>query len=156
MRISFSDEKGLLNEELLKLMEQAADLSLKNEVGDFDAEVSLTIVGEDEIQNLNREYRGNDCVTDVLSFPMFESAEDLKAELSDGEREEILIGDVVICYEQAMRQAEEYETGSKRELLYLFVHSMMHLLGYDHMNEEDKALMREHEEAVLNAMGINR
>ena len=156
MRISFSDEKGLLNEELLKLMEQAADLSLKNEVGDFDAEVSLTIVGEDEIQNLNREYRENDSVTDVLSFPMFESAEDLKAELSDGEREEILIGDVVICYEQAMRQAEEYETGSKRELLYLFVHSMMHLLGYDHMNEEDKALMREHEEAVLNAMGINR
>lgn len=156
MRISFSDEKGLLNEEVLKLMEQAADLSLKNEVGDFDAEVSLTIVDEDEIQNLNREYRGNDSVTDVLSFPMFETIEDLKAELSDDEREEILIGDVVICYEQAMRQAEEYETGSKRELLYLFVHSMMHLLGYDHMNEEDKALMREHEEAVLNAMGINR
>lgn len=156
MRISFSDEKGLLNEEVLKLMEQAADLSLKNEVGDFDAEVSLTIVDEDEIQNLNREYRGNDSVTDVLSFPMFESIEDLKAELSEVERGEVLIGDVVICYEQAMRQAEEYETGSKRELLYLFVHSMMHLLGYDHMNEEDKALMREHEEAVLNAMGINR
>ena len=137
-------------------MEQAADLSLKNEVGDLDAEVSLTIVDEDEIQNLNREYRGNDSVTDVLSFPMFESIEELKAELSEGKREEILIGDVVICYEQAMRQAEEYETGSKRELLYLFVHSMMHLLGYDHMNEEDKTLMREHEEAVLNAMGINR
>ena len=69
---------------------------------------------------------------------------------------ETLIGDVVICFEQAERQAEEYGTGLTREMLYLFVHSVMHLFGYDHMDEEEKAVMRTREEEVLSAIGVNR
>ena len=165
MQIVFSDEFDRLTPELWKLIEQAADAAIENEFGrelreagldplSAEAEIGVTVVDDEGILELNREYREKDSVTDVLSFPQFEGHDDLLDDLlNDGTT---LIGDVVICYEQAARQSEEYGTGMTREMLYLFVHSVMHLFGYDHMNEEEKALMRTREEEVLSGIGVER
>lgn len=162
MRIIFNDEFDKLTPEMWKLMEQAADVALRTEFSEFaeadppeEPEIGVTIVDDAEILELNREYREKDSVTDVLSFPQFEGHDDLLEDLLDDETE-TLIGDVVICHEQAARQAQEYGTGMTREMLYLFVHSVMHLFGYDHMEEDEKAVMRAREEEVLSAIGVVR
>ena len=163
MQIVFNDELDRLTPEMWKLMEQAAEEAFRTEfAGEIDAEsldnepeIDVTIVDNNTIRELNREYREKDSVTDVLSFPQFEGHGDLLADLlNDGTS--TLIGDVVICFEQAERQADEYRTGITREMLYLFVHSVMHLFGYDHMEEDEKAVMRAREEEVLAAIGVNR
>ena len=162
MHVIFSDEFDKLTPEMWSLMERAADIALKTEFSelediklDNEPELSVTVVDDSEILELNREYREKDSVTDVLSFPQFECHEDLLEDLLD-DGSETLIGDVVICYEQAERQSKEYGTGLTREMLYLFVHSVMHLFGYDHMDEEEKAVMRAREEEVLSAIGVRR
>ena len=162
MQIVFNDEFDKLTPEMWNLMERAADIALMTEFKELEnielenePELGVTVVDDSEILELNREYREKDSVTDVLSFPQFEGHGDLLEDLLDDEAE-TLIGDVVICYEQAGRQAEEYGTGLTREMLYLFVHSVMHLFGYDHMDEEDKAVMRAREEEVLSAIGVSR
>ncbi len=162
MQIVFNDEFDKLTPEMWNLMERAADIALMTEFKELEnielenePELGVTVVDDSEILELNREYREKDSVTDVLSFPQFEGHDDLLEDLLDDESE-TLIGDVVICYEQAGRQAEEYGTGLTREMLYLFVHSVMHLFGYDHMDEEDKAVMRAREEEVLSAIGVSR
>ena len=162
MNVVFSDEFDKLTPEMWNLMERAADIALRTEFSELEnlelgnePELGVTVVNDSEILELNREYREKDSVTDVLSFPQFEGHDDLLKDLLNDETE-TLIGDVVICYEQAERQAEEYGTGLTREMLYLFVHSVMHLFGYDHMNEEEKAIMRVREEEVLSAIGVKR
>ena len=162
MHVIFSDEFDKLTPEMWNLMERAADVALRTEFSELDGvefvnepELGVTVVDDSEILELNREYREKDSVTDVLSFPQVEGHEDLLEDLLDDEAE-TLIGDVVICFEQAERQAEEYGTGLTREMLYLFVHSVMHLFGYDHMNKEEKAVMRAREEEVLSAIGVKR
>ena len=162
MHVIFSDEFDKLTPEMWSLMERAADIALRTEFPELEGmesgcepELGVTVVDDSEILELNREYRQKDRVTDVLSFPQFEGHDDLLAALMDDETE-TLIGDVVICYEQAERQASEYGTGLTREMLYLFVHSVMHLFGYDHMDEEEKAVMRAREEEVLSAIGVRR
>lgn len=167
MYINYSDENDRLTPEIWNLVQQAADKAMELELGerlathgisvaDADVEIGVTIVSDDEILELNREYREKDSVTDVLSFPQFEELEGIEEALTDENESSLLLGDVVICYDQAMRQAEEYGTGTTRELLYLFVHSVMHLMGYDHENEEDKKIMRTHEEAVLEGIGVKK
>lgn len=163
MQIVFNDELDRLTPEMWELMQQAAEEAFRTEfAGEMDAdslenepEVGVTIVDDNTILELNREYREKDSVTDVLSFPQFEGHGDLLADLRNDEAT-TLIGDVVICYEQAERQADEYDTGITREILYLFVHSVMHLFGYDHMEEDEKAVMRKREEEVLAAIGVAR
>ena len=113
-------------------------------------EVSVTFVEPEEIKELNAQYRGKDAVTDVLSFPQFDDWDDLP------EEGEIALGDVVICMERAAEQAEEFGHSLEREVLYLFVHSIYHLLGYDHMEEDEKREMREKEEAVMAELGLTR
>jgi len=147
----YFDEENPVDAVTAETMNKAAILAVKGEDLDPDcATLSVTFVSKEEIKNLNREYRGNDSVTDVLSFPMYEAEE----EVLDGE--ELCLGDVVICREKAKEQAEEFGHSYERELIYLFVHSVYHLLGYDHMNEEDKAVMRSKEEGIMNALGITR
>jgi len=163
MQIVFNDELDRLTPEMWELMQQAAEEAFRTEfAGEIDAgsienepEIGVTIVDDNTILELNREYREKDSVTDVLSFPQFEGHDDLLADLRNDEAS-TLIGDVVICYEQAERQADEYDTGITREILYLFVHSVMHLFGYDHMEEDEKAVMRKREEEVLAAIGVVR
>ena len=93
----------------------------------------------------------------MLSFPQFESTDEILAEIEGDEAlVDIPLGDVVICLDQAERQSKEYGTSIRREVTYLFVHSILHLLGYDHMEEEDKSLMRAHEEKIMTALDILR
>lgn len=165
MIIYISDEAGRLSEETALLMDKAAETAMEIELGDsfgeqkagdLPVELSVTIVDRDEIQELNKEYRGIDKVTDVLSFPQFADEEELISDISEFgvEGNEVMLGDVVICYDRALEQAEEYGTGIRRELIYLFVHSIFHLFGYDHETEEDKSEMRSREEAVMDAIAI--
>ena len=140
-----------VTDQLLETMEQAAKLALKREnVTNENIELSLSFVEKDEIKDINWQFRNIDKVTDVLSFPQYESPEDIEEDLP------VMLGDVVICSQVAKEQAEEFGHSLQREFLYLFVHSIFHLLGYDHMVEEDKVLMRAAEEDVLGQMNITR
>ncbi len=123
MHVIFSDEFDKLTPEMWNLMERAAEIALRTEFSELEnkelenePELGVTIVDDGEILELYREYREKDSVTDVLSFPQFEGHEELLEDLLDDETE-TLIGDVVICYEQAERQASEYGTGLTREML---------------------------------------
>ena len=110
--------------------------------------VSISFVSKEEIQRLNKEYRDKDRVTDVLSFPQFDCFDYLE------DYGEISLGDVVICLDVAESQREEYGHSFEREVLYLFTHSMFHLLGYDHMTPEAKKEMREKEELVMAELSL--
>ena len=114
-------------------------------------EVDITIVDDEEIHQLNRDYRGVDRPTDVLSFALDEDDED-EPELLEGQLH--LLGDIIISAETATRQAEEFGHGLEREIVYLAVHGLLHLLGYDHMVEEDKVIMRAKEEEALRAINL--
>ncbi len=150
----YFDEEQTVDEVTSAKMQEAASCVCAEE--GFDPEnisFSVTFVDGEEIKELNRDYRGVDSVTDVLSFPQFDAEEDLSDWPED---EELLIGDVVICTDRAKEQAEEYGHSFERELIYLFVHSLFHLFGYDHMEEEDKAVMRGKEEKVMSLIGLDR
>lgn len=165
MNIYYSDEEGRLNPEIKELMEKAAARAVDLEFGDVlgegmtaaeaDAEIGVTVVDAEEIRELNRDYRGNDSVTDVLSFPQYDDMEELASDLADDEVT-ALIGDVVICYDRVLSQAEEFGTGVTREFVYLFTHSILHLMGYDHMEEDERRIMRAREEEILDPIGVIR
>ncbi len=118
-----------------------------------DAEVSVSFVSNNEIKNLNKAFRNKDSVTDVLSFPLGEDGKfDINKETGCAQ-----LGDVVISLETAMRQAEIYGHSLEREIGFLTVHSMLHLLGYDHeVSPLEERIMREKEEQVLSQLGISR
>ena len=137
-------------------MKEAASLCLAREgVEAGNVEISVSFVSEDEIKELNNVYRNNDSVTDVLSFPQYDDPEQIDS-FSDDEAGEIVLGDVVICTDRARQQAEEFGHSFERELVYLFVHSMFHLLGYDHMEPEDKSEMRKAEEEIMEKIDLAR
>lgn len=147
----YLEEGQVLEKNLREKFEEAANFLFETEGVDAErAEVSLTLVTPEEIRELNRDYREVDSVTDVLSFPQFEGPEQLP------EEGEICLGDVVICPERAEEQAEEYGHSLQREFVYLFVHSLLHLLGYDHMEEDEKAVMRQREEEVMERVDLRR
>lgn len=143
------------------LVTGCAQEALSHEGVAFPAQVDVTIVGDDDIRNLNAEYRQKDAVTDVLSFPLYEfyngeAREDLTGE-EDPTTGRILLGDVILNYKRACEQAVEYGHSPARECGFLTVHSVMHLLGYDHeRGEQERSVMRTHEEAVLRALGLTR
>ncbi len=144
--------------ELRETMERAAERAVELEgLPASNCQLSVTFVEPEEIHELNRDYRGVDRVTDVLSFPQYEP-NDLAfyAETPDETPDELMIGDVVICLDKAKSQAEEYGHSLERELIYLFTHSVLHLLGYDHEEEEDKTVMRAREEEIMDWLGIPR
>ncbi len=129
----------------------AAALNYENFVG--SAEVSVSFMDDEQIRELNAQYRKKDIPTDVLSFPI---TEDGKYEYNP-ETNAAILGDIVISLERAAVQAEIYGHSFNREVSFLVVHSMLHLLGYDHENGGLEALaMREKEEAILNALGMTR
>ncbi len=145
---------NLADEVLLRLQEGLQAAARLNNLEE-DAEVDVTIVDDEEIRALNRDYRGMDRPTDVLSFALDEDCEDSGEPELIGAPAEHLYGDIIISAETAQRQAEEYGHGLERELTYLAVHGMFHLLGYDHMTEEDKAEMRAKEEEALRAINLS-
>jgi probable rRNA maturation factor len=151
MNLIFSDEH-MPGQVVIDHMTQAAELCLREENLDPEnAEISVTFVSSEEIHELNKVYRGKDCITDVLSFPQYESMEEMEKVKGI-----LCLGDVVICPEQALLQADEFGHSGERELVYLFVHSIFHLLGYDHMEEEDKNEMRAQEEKIMSQIGLVR
>lgn len=118
--------------------------------------ISITLTTPEHIHEINKQYRNVDRATDVLSFPMFEKSElDEKIKKQDFEHEDVL-GDIVISIEKVKEQAQEYGHSFERELAYMVVHGFYHLMGYDHIKEEDKVIMRPKEEKVLNKLGITR
>lgn len=128
---------------------------------DTDLSAEIAIVDEEEIRRLNRETRNIDAVTDVLSFPSLDGIFGKRIEKQSfpadtDEDGNLFIGSIAICKKRAEEQAEEYGHGIERELSYLAVHGVCHLLGYDHMEEDDKKVMREKEERVLEKMGAVR
>lgn len=150
MNIIFSEET-MPSEAIVNKLIEAAELCVLAEDLDHErVEISVTFVGEEEIRDLNNLFRKIDHVTDVLSFPQYDNMEELPEEGI------LCLGDVVICSEQALIQADELGHSPEREILYLFVHSMFHLMGYDHMDNEEKTDMREKEEAIMTKLGAER
>lgn len=126
---------------------------------DFDAEVGVTITDNEEIRRINREERGIDAPTDVLSFPMlyFDENGDIIDSEFDSDGKFLLLGDIVISAERARAQAEEYGHSFKREIAFLTVHSMLHLLGYDHVGDpEGERVMFKKQDEILEELGIVR
>lgn len=156
MTIYFDDGFDI-NSSLTNVLVKAADTCIEMErkegkvsIDPEKCSVSVSFVDKDEIKRMNKTHRGIDKVTDVLSFPQFENIGEAPTDT------DILLGDVVICPEVAAEQAEEYGHSQMRELLYLFTHSILHLLGYDHEAEDEKAVMRDKEEKVMEALGLTR
>jgi probable rRNA maturation factor len=154
MNIYLGEDQNLEAPLMEKLKEAAEYLLTKEGVENQDIEISLTMVSPEEIKELNRDYRGVDKVTDVLSFPQFEEDEEIPS--VDVPFGEISLGDVVICVEKAQEQADEYGHSFEREFVYLFVHSLLHLLGYDHMEDDEKVIMRLKEEDVMEHLHLRR
>lgn len=120
--------------------------------------VSITSVTKDEIKMINKKYRGIDKETDVLSFPIFTKEELESIKKSDDEKRIkcIELGDIIVCLDVVKVQAFEYKTGLLRELLYMITHGMCHLVGYDHIEENEKKQMRKLEEKVLVKLGVEK
>lgn len=118
--------------------------------------ISIQSASKEEIRKLNFEYRNIDRSTDVLSFPIFEKyeIENLKDMEEDKKIKELELGDIILCLDIIKEQSVEYQTGLLRELLYMITHGVCHLLGFDHIVEEDKKEMRELEEKILDSLGV--
>lgn len=152
--IDYSNEQDKLSppgdfEQLIEICTAAA--LEEEEIGD-DAEVSVTLVDNARIKEMNAEFRDIDRETDVLSFPM---GDDESFEV-DPDTDAILLGDIVISLEKANAQAEEYGHSFRREVAFLLTHSLFHLLGYDHMTPEEETEMFAKQEKVLQKLGITR
>ena len=126
-----------------KMKEAAAICVAEKGLNHENVEISVSFVSAGEMRGLNSSHRGIDKVTDVLSFPQYSSPAEVPA------AGKALLGDVVICTEQALIQADEFGHSPEREIVYLFVHSVFHLLGHDHEQDDDKDEMRELEEKVM-------
>lgn len=140
-------------EEIKAVCEKVMELEGCN----FDAEISFTVTDNEGIREINREYRNIDKATDVLSFPMLEFGEDeIDAEF-ETENGLVMLGDIVISYERAEEQARELNHSLRRELAFLTAHSMLHLLGYDHVDDiEGERYMIEKQTEALDSLGLTR
>ena len=148
MEIYYDDRQDdiEITDEIKNLIKKSIAAVLKVEGLDENVEVSVSFVGDEEIRDLNRDYRGVDKSTDVLSFPMDDEFIIVSR----------ILGDVIINTRRVMEQAEELGHSNERELSYLTVHSILHLLGYDHMEDEDKKEMREREKLAMKELSIYR
>lgn len=148
MEIYYDDRQDdiKITDEIKNLIEKSIAAVLKVENLHENVEVSVSFVGDEEIRALNRDYRGVDKSTDVLSFPMDDEF------IIDNR----ILGDVIINTRRVMEQAEELGHSDEREISYLTVHSILHLLGYDHMDDEDKKEMREREKLAMKELSIYR
>ena len=137
-----------------EIVKKAVRTSLLYENFEQKCEISVCIVTEEEIQKINKTFRNVDSPTDVLSFPQltFEEGEIVQV----NEKDEIILGDIIISIERAKKQSEEYGHSLEREIAFLTVHSMLHLLGYDHMQKEEEKEMFFKQEQILQQAGFIR
>ena len=145
------------NKDYEKVIEKVLNKCFKEEnLENSKLYITITLTNPENIRIINKQYRNIDRVTDVLSFPMFEKEElDKKIQNNDFEHQDVL-GDLIISIEKVKEQAEEYGHSFERELSYMVVHGFYHLMGYDHIKEEDKKIMRPKEEKILNDLQILR
>ncbi|MBQ9941120.1 MAG: rRNA maturation RNase YbeY [Clostridia bacterium] len=135
------------------LIRKAIRTTLRSEKFEKDAEVSVTLTDNAEIHQINRDFRGVDRPTDVLSFPMIEE-EEYVGDL-DIDKNAVLLGDIIISVEKIEEQAKEYGHSFQRELAYLVIHSTLHLLGYDHVtSESDEKEMTEKQDKIIESIGL--
>lgn len=155
MNIYMTDENNRLTEEQRQLVESILIYTAEQEEVDPNSELSVTFVSNDEIQEINREWRGKDQATDVISFAMEELGED---EIDFGllEDEPIVLGDLIISVERCREQAAEYGNHFERELGFLAVHGFLHLLGYDHIEKADEEIMTKRQEEILHHFELFR
>ena len=164
MRIFLENEGDLeLALNYLELAEEVAEAVLDYENCPYESQVELLLTDNEEIRRINQEFRKIDRPTDVLSFPMVDFESPAKYDfleeddsLFDPETGELMLGNIVISKEKVILQAEEYGHSVKREYAFLIAHSMLHLLGYDHMEEEERAVMEEKQREILKKLGIER
>ncbi|MGE5629128.1 MAG: rRNA maturation RNase YbeY [Solirubrobacterales bacterium] len=165
--IYFEDnqDKVKIKDEFYKLIEDIVDYALREEGVKIDYEISITLVDNDEIKEINSEHRNISKVTDVLSFPLLnytkgkvfkECYKDNIFGPGDLEGDKLLLGDIVLSLEKAEEQGIEYNHGFLREACYLTIHSVLHILGYDHMEEDEKKVMRAREEEILKKFDLSR
>ncbi|MDO5515436.1 MAG: rRNA maturation RNase YbeY [Staphylococcus xylosus] len=149
--IDFSDHTELVKNEWLTQIDELLTFAKKQENIEEEAELSVTFVDKKEIQEINKMYRDKDKVTDVISFALEED----EPEITGLDMPRVL-GDIIICTDVAKEQADNYGHSFERELGFLALHGFLHLLGYDHMNEQDEKEMFGRQEQILNAYGLTR
>lgn len=152
MHIDFTDELGKITEELETLLRDVLQYTAKDAAIHNQSELSVVIVANEQIKQLNNDYRNKNEPTDVLSFPLHERDDMMK---NDGTYP-LTLGDIVISYERAEEQAKEYNHSLQRELAFLAVHGLLHLLGYTHDTEEEERVMFAKQEAVLKEFHLER
>ncbi|GAB7568264.1 rRNA maturation RNAse YbeY [Gemella sp. Musashino-2025] len=154
--VDIIDNNNLIEDSIKEMLLSLLDTAAEYENINTDiADMSLTFVNKDEIQYINREYRGKDVPTDVISFALNDEVED-EINIIGLENELNSLGDVIICVDIAKEQALEYNHSFDREIGFLAVHGFLHLLGYDHMNKDDEKEMFEKQEIILEKFGLRR
>ncbi|NKE05142.1 MULTISPECIES: rRNA maturation RNase YbeY [Mesobacillus] len=154
LEIDFLDEVNELSDQEINDIEKLLNYAAEKENVQEGSELSVTFVSNDRIQEINREYRDKDRPTDVISFAL--------EEMGEGELEIVgvdiprILGDIIISIPKAREQAEEYNHSFMRELGFLAVHGLLHLLGYDHMNEQDEKQMFDRQKEILDGFGLGR
>ena len=147
-----------------EVIEAVINKTLETENCPYETEINVLLTGNEEIHEANKEFRGIDRPTDVLSFPMvdyefpsdFSCVDENPESYINPETDELLLGDIMISVDKVYEQANEYGHSPKREFAFLIAHSMLHLLGYDHIDEAERKVMEEKQEAILDALGITR
>ena len=146
-----------ITEDICKLLEETVSATLKYENVTEPCYVSIAVVDEDEIKEINNEHRGIDSVTDVLSFPVVNLTDgSFNENAGDYYEGRLILGDVVLCSKRAKEQSVEFGHSYERELGYLTCHSVLHLIGYDHEDESEREVMRQKEEAVMELLNLKR
>ena len=147
-----------------EIIEDVVNAALDYEQCPYEAEVNVVLTDNPSIRQVDREYRNMDAATDVLSFPMveyetpsnFSRVEELFADCFNPESGELMLGDIMISMDKVEEQAEKYGHSQERELAFLVAHSMLHLLGYDHMEEAERLVMEKKQNEILESRGYTR
>lgn len=151
------DETGKITEDMVDWMEKLLNVAAKRLSVKSNAEVSITVVTNEKIKEINRDYRDKDKVTDVISFAMEDDEQEVFKEFDlEGVTFPRDLGDIFISYDKALEQAEEFGHSVERELGFLMVHGFLHLNGYDHMTESDEKKMFALQEEILKEYGLKR
>lgn len=154
IQIDIFDDYNLLQAKEIGLYQELVRFAAKKEVVKANAELSISFVSNEAIKQINRDYRDKDEVTDVISFALQDHPDEKEIQID--KEMPLALGDIVISYDRAKEQAEEYGHSLKREIGFLIVHGFLHLLGYDHMNEADEKLMFSKQNEILGEFGLER
>ena len=159
-----TDKQKEFDFEYRSLIENVVKTALESEGFPDQVQISVTLTDEEHIKEINKNFRNIDSPTDVLSFPMLEfdgdgygyEHVDSNSVDYDIDTDELLMGDIVLCIHRVFSQAEEYGHSTQREFAFLLVHSMLHLSGYDHIDENDTLVMEDRQRQIMNTLGISR